>query len=725
MRLILSICSIALTIGITSGGVVREDDIMDMVQGIFSNPDDYASSLGMARVKRSNWDKEFTLEKLGLSFRIKYKDPSDKLQGGNAEIELKKFRKFMKGIPLKTAKFIVTADAAGKFGDGLFKINIDYELSFLFGGQDSGRVQYERKMDGKFYQANFEFLSNSENNPDRPPSVKVDLKSDYKTKATGRFFFDDHKNKAVESTWEIDLINKEVFKGVFKGEKTYSFEGKFNKGEKKVDLIVDLDGKKYNGFADIDCYSGQCLVKINFDFGPAGKFDFNFNANKDMSDAGIKIFLNDKDILTAKLFGVLDQAPRLFKYEARYSGMFVKDSKVRVSYERFKKLKLQYLPKVGQTFDMKCELDDDKTLTFEATANKDEKKTFEVKTKSSLVNDANTLGFSSRVDWFIKGRGPFYRFFYNMNCLQCLNSFKYESNLAVERNKLYKFDFDIAHLEDDGSSHKEVYITTKDKYYAFFSKGFLSELEQMIFSYSKKGRKDLELEGKWNPGKSFKITSNRDFFQLFLVENIDGYMRKFEFNGEELMKAGWKKNGKQVKLTVELPDGHKMDSEVEWRSNQILSNNVQMFVNGPSEQITDLVLNWNFEDHDKHLTFDVSGENELMGKFNIERHLTFSYENYKKFNNRLNSLEMNIKSKTNITNTPIPTDLETEFDFEASPLHANYYFMFEGERYALECDYGSCFRPLDDIRRKTIKKAVKFIINGMYYIFDMMDRYTR
>lgn len=59
---------------------MREDDIMDMVQGIFSNPDEYASSLGMARVKRSNWDKEFNLEKFGFSFRIKYKDQSNKLQ---------------------------------------------------------------------------------------------------------------------------------------------------------------------------------------------------------------------------------------------------------------------------------------------------------------------------------------------------------------------------------------------------------------------------------------------------------------------------------------------------------------------------------------------------------------------------------------------------------------------------------------------------------------------
>jgi len=335
------------------GAVLREDGVMDIVQSIMSNPEAYASSLGMARVKRSNWDKEFNLEKMGFNFKIKYQDPSNRKQGGNAEIYFKDFRKFMKGAPVKSVKFVVTADSGAKFGDGLFNFNIDYEFGFLFGGQDSGSMHYERKKNGEFYEGSFEFISNSEGNPDRPPTVQLDLKSDYKTKAVGKFFFNDFKIKAKEFNWEMDFINQETFKGVFKGEKTYSFEGKLNKSDRRMEMVVDLDGKKYNGLADFDFDGAQGLVKVNFDLGPAGKFDFQFNAKKDMSDIGVKLFLNDNDILTAKLKGALDQAPRLFKYEARYSGMVVGEGKVRVSYERFKELKFQYLPKTGMTFELK------------------------------------------------------------------------------------------------------------------------------------------------------------------------------------------------------------------------------------------------------------------------------------------------------------------------------------------------------------------------------------
>jgi len=712
MKILLSLCLITLTIGIVRGGVVREDDIMDMVQAIFSNPDNYASSLGMVRVKRSNWDKEFNLQKMGFSFRIKYKDSSNKLQGGNAEIEFNDLRKLMKGVPVKSAKFVVTADAAGKFGDGLFKVNIDYVLGFLFGGQDSGKVHYERKMDGEFYTANFELMSNSENNPDRPPTVQVDLKSDYKTKATGRFFFDDHKGNPKETTWEIDFINKETFKGLFKGEKTYSFEGKFNKEEKKVELVVDIDGKKYNGFADIDFDGSQGLVKVNFDLGPAGKFDLNFNAKKDMSEAGVKLFLNDKDIFTAKLKGVLDQAPRKFKYEARYSGVAVGEGKVRVSYERFKELKILYLPKVGPTFDLKCDInEDDKSWTFHATATEDEKKTFEVKTKSNVFNDGTTIGFNSMVDWFIEGRGPFYRFFYNMNCLHCLSSFKFQSNLAMDYNKLYKFDFDITALEEDGTSHKEVYITTKDKFYALFSEHFLNEMAHLFNSYQR-FYEDFEVKGEWNPGKNFKVTSNRDWFKIFLIENMDGYMRKIEFNGEELMKAGWEMNGKQIKLTVEKPCGHKMDTLVTWETDDILNNKAKMTFDGPVEQKTSLTFQWNLKDHKKSLLFVALGENELMGKFKIERNYNFSYND----DNKFNSLQLNVKAKTDIPNSLLPKNLETEIDYESSPLFANFYIVLEGEKYAFECDYKDCFRPLDKLR----KKVEKFLV---YDILRIPRRY--
>ena len=52
--------------------------MMGMVSNMIASPDAFATSLGMDRVKRSAWDKEFNLEKKGFSFKIKYNDPSNK-----------------------------------------------------------------------------------------------------------------------------------------------------------------------------------------------------------------------------------------------------------------------------------------------------------------------------------------------------------------------------------------------------------------------------------------------------------------------------------------------------------------------------------------------------------------------------------------------------------------------------------------------------------------------
>merc|ERR1712241_293156 len=56
-----------------------------------------------------------------------------------------------------------------------------------------------------------------------------------------------------------------LLKGEFKGEKTYTFEGQYDQANKKVDVVVDVAGT-------------QGMFKINFDLGPAGKFDFEFKS---------------------------------------------------------------------------------------------------------------------------------------------------------------------------------------------------------------------------------------------------------------------------------------------------------------------------------------------------------------------------------------------------------------------------------------------------------------
>merc|ERR1711973_151677 len=129
----------ALTISCAYGGVVREDDLVDMIQGVMADPDAYASAMGMVRNKRSAWDREFNLEKMGFNFRIKYQDPANRKKGGKAEIEF-------------------NDDSGAKFGDGLFDISVDYEVGFLFGGQDSGNFKINRQKEDDFKKPAMEAL---------------------------------------------------------------------------------------------------------------------------------------------------------------------------------------------------------------------------------------------------------------------------------------------------------------------------------------------------------------------------------------------------------------------------------------------------------------------------------------------------------------------------------------------------------------------------------------
>ena len=61
---------------------MKEADLVDMIQGVMADPDAFATSLGMARVKRSAWDREFNLEKMGFNFKLKYIDPNNKIKVG-------------------------------------------------------------------------------------------------------------------------------------------------------------------------------------------------------------------------------------------------------------------------------------------------------------------------------------------------------------------------------------------------------------------------------------------------------------------------------------------------------------------------------------------------------------------------------------------------------------------------------------------------------------------
>merc|ERR1711922_127617 len=147
--------------------------------------------------------------------------------------------------------------------------------------------------------------------------------------------------------------------------------------------------------------------------------------------------------------------------------------------------------------------------------------------------------------------------------------------------------------------------TTKGKYNAKFSRQFLEEMSQ-FFYYSQRFYQDFEVQGEWKKGKYFKVTTNRDWFQTLMIENLDGYMRKVEFNGKELMKAGFDNAGRKIKQTIELTNGKKIDTVLTWETDSYYKNKAKFSLK---------VNDGQFVDH--HYEWDVKSEDDITMNFRL------------------------------------------------------------------------------------------------------------
>ncbi len=327
--------------------------MMEKLQDLMSNPDALASSLGMQRVKRSNWDKEFNLEKLGFNLKVKYQDPANRLKGGVAEVAFKDLSRVMKGAPVKSLKLVINADTGDVFADGLFSFKIDYTVGFLFGGKDSGSITLERQTNFHLIDGKYMFRSNSSSNADRPPTFSLTTKTDQKSMLSFMIHFDNHKGINKLYTLTLVKIDHQTVRGEFVGDHSINFVCTLNQAESKVDVVANVDGKEYKSYIDVDLDDDNAAVKVFIDLGPAGKFDFQAYTKMGWHESGISFSLNNKDIFTFKLKGVPD--PHL-KLEGRYSGMFG-EGKVRVQYDSNKMfLKFQHLPKTGIILDLKVDM---------------------------------------------------------------------------------------------------------------------------------------------------------------------------------------------------------------------------------------------------------------------------------------------------------------------------------------------------------------------------------
>ena len=681
---------------------MRSDAMMEKLQDLMSNPNALASSLGMERVKRSNWDKEFNLEKLGFNFKVKYLDPANRLKGGVAEVAFKDLSRVMKGAPVKTLKLVINADTGDVFADGLFSFKIDYTVGFLFGGKDSGSITLERQTNFHLIDGKYMFRSNSSGNADRPPTFSLTTKTDHKSMLNFMIHFDNHKGINKFYTLTLVKIDHQTVRGEFVGDQKINFVCTLNQAESKVDVVANVDGKEYKSYIDVDLDDDNAAVKVFIDLGTAGKFDFQAYS-KMMSqshEAGISFSLNNKDIFTSKLKGVLD--PHLkydTLYEGRYSGMFG-EGKVRLQYDSNTMFfKFQYLPKTGIILDLKVDMTENHYPIISFTVMENEVKYLDGNFSVGLAYTDTTVGYNALLDWQIKDKSPVYKCFYNMNCLHCLSSFKLGFNLAFDQMDAGKIQFDILTYKPDNSSYKEVHIKkSNQRVSVVLSKHFLTEMA-LTLNLKQKFAKGFVMDAEWLSDLSlFKVTTNIDQFEnvkTITEVNNNSKVVTSSVNDKEQFKytQSGQSGSRNIKHTLEFVNGPKYELVSTWESENYYKNKVKMSLNSlaPKKIKGDVEVEWDMTQiFQKSVAFSVQGESDSTGKFQLDR--SYSY--------RITGASQIIEAKgsNRFPNSLLMNDLQTELICKIGNVDKSSkvtsYVTISGEKIGWEWGYVDGFKLL-------------------------------
>merc|ERR1711973_1054020 len=234
---------LVLSLAISYGAVVpqQEDALFDMVQSFLIQPDEFATSLGMTRVKRSAFDTDFKFDKLGLHVQIKYLDPNNHLKGGKAVITIDNLQKFVRRAHSTFVKLTIDFDSGASPKDGLFKMKVDYELHHR--NVEKGTFEAERKKAGGLWKTDVSVKSGNNAAIKLIPVFTVSLKSDRQTMMEGTYSSECGNNYNIK----VDRTPGKKIHAVITGNgRTYTIDGVLDKAQKNVQINIDANGLKSN-----------------------------------------------------------------------------------------------------------------------------------------------------------------------------------------------------------------------------------------------------------------------------------------------------------------------------------------------------------------------------------------------------------------------------------------------------------------------------------------------
>jgi len=666
----LAVC-LSLAVALTNGAAVpvQEDVVFDMLQAMIHNPESVADAFGLTRVRRSAYDKEFSLDRLGVNVGIKYIDPSNQAKGGKADITVNNLKKLIPKAKSELVKLAVSFDGGADAKDGLFDMTVDYELHHS--NEELGTAHLERTKEGNFWKTKMSVVS--KNNPSQKliPVFEITMKSDRKTVLQGTYKCE-HGN---DYTLNVDRVPGEKINAVLEGNgKTYIMEGVLDKADKSVKINIDANGLNYEVELDFDNDGEDISFDAKVNLGGSGEYKLEFEAKKDLSGGALKVNFNGRDLVSAKLKGKLNKDDQSAKYELRYSAVGVGEGKLRLGLQGGDKqeFKVQYLPKTG--LDLKLELTREKKADhsrhFHGVATRGGETFLEYTNDivPTMKADSYELNVDSQFD--VNEKSVAYPVFCKYGCFTQRTM---HAKLYVDRNTPYKLSLDVDLTKDSVS------VLTVDMNSRNNPAVFKIVAPRILPSILPTGRESIEFEADHSPGNYLKIKSNTNAISSFKIEKVDGETRRIELNGKELIKAGFTKGDNKITQTSTLPDGRSLTTTISWDSDNLKSNKVHVNLDG-TERTLDAHIEWDVT-NPAAMTASAKGKgkNARWGEYEISRECKSSFTS--------SAVSIDWHGDSSFQNSPWPSPVHTEikgdFDFASYKYNMKLSKNVAGKTYAL------------------------------------------
>jgi len=493
-------------------------------------------------MKRSTgeWDKEFDLGVIGLSFKIKYNDPTNLMKGGHAIVTFPG-QKFFHGLHFDDVELDIHFNG-GDHVDGLFDMKVDYKFvqkfTFLADRPQEGTLLVERKLEGGMWKTKMN-IANVNHTPS--PFFDFSMESDRMTKLYGVFKYD------TDNHWEIkvDRVPGQSITGVVTVNGVeYKLVGTLDMAAKKLNVKLmgfqgrthELDFKMSN--------AGEYGIFVTGDV--HGPVDIKMVVKKDMKKVDFVVKHNNVNYAYIKLNGdavmqgvIPTKVDYIMKYNIMDSEM---EGKAKVNYNGqspARTLKMSFVPKHGEDLNL------DFTMTgpnmsgwrfdFESTRSGTTLTKFHH--EIDLVNDANMFKADMKGDLKMDPMSVFYEFF----CWKIGKCFTHGTrDTKIMYNKkdknfmMGKMLFEDKSMVDGQKFQEKKFDTTKTPYtliwYQPISPNWMSSTRDLF------GVDQVEVRAWHQAGKELKIETNVGDMKL-TVRRTPDYFVEFIRNGETMLKS--------------------------------------------------------------------------------------------------------------------------------------------------------------------------------------------